>query len=231
MTDDLCLHVETLWISPYVFSSFVALTEKRLEFKTFDVQLIQGEHLNEGYRDRSLTARVPCLERGSFALSESSAIAEYLEECHPPPQYARLFPENREDRARCRQIMAWLRSDLGALREERSTVTMFYKFRLAPLTVSGGRDMNKLLRVAASLIPQHSGPMFGEWCLADSELAFMLHRLLLNGHPVPGHMRAYAEREWQRPSVQAYVGHARPREVPNSYWGYSGTPRLEPLGD
>jgi glutathione S-transferase len=37
----------------------------------------------------------------------------------------------------------------------------------------------------------------------------MLHRLLLNDHPVPGHIRRYAERQWQRPSVQEYVARER----------------------
>lgn len=230
MNDRLRLHVETLWISPYVFSSFVALTEKGLAFDTVDVQLFDGEHLAASYRDRSLTARVPCLEHGAFALSESSAIAEYLEDCFPSPEYPRLLPADREERARCRQIMAWLRSDLGALRDERSTVTMFYKFRLAPLTQSGQRDADKLIRVAEALVPPHSGPIFKDWCLVDSELAFMLQRLLLNGHSVPPHVRAFVEREWQRPSVQGYVGHARPSEVPPGYWSYAGTPRPEPAG-
>jgi glutathione S-transferase len=121
--------------------------------------------------------------------------------------------------------MAWLRSDLAALRDERSTVTMFYRFRLKPLGVAAAREADKLVRVAEQLIPRADGPLFGAWHLIDSELAFMLHRLILNGHDLPDRVLRWAQTEWQRPSVQAFVTHARPLEVPEGYWAFSGTPR------
>jgi glutathione S-transferase len=219
------LHAETLWISPYVFSSFVALKEKQVDFEVADVSLIHGSHLAKDYGSLSLTARVPCLEHEGFALSESSAIAEYLDERFPPPAHARLLPESMQARARARQLMAWLRSDLGALREERSTVTMFYRFHLQALSPAAERDTGKLLRVAESLIPEDAGSLFGVWSIVDSELSFMLHRLLLNSHALPDRIRTYAEREWQRPAVQAFINQPRPAEVPEGYWLYAGTPR------
>src|SRR5882724_11216789 len=122
------LYGETLWISPYVFSTFVALQEKGVPFDIVEVGLADGEHLQAPYRDGSLTARVPSLAYDGFQLAESSAIAEYLEEIFPPPRHAAVLPGDVRARARARQLMAWLRSDLGALREDRSTVTMFYRF-------------------------------------------------------------------------------------------------------
>jgi glutathione S-transferase len=216
---------ETLWISPYVFSTFVALHEKGVLFDVIEVGLAEGEHLLPAYRDASVTARVPSLEHDGFRLAESSAIAEYLEEVFPPPSHPCLLPAAPQARARARQIMAWLRSDLGALREERSTVTMFYRFRLQPLSPAAERDAQKLIRVAEQLVARAAEPLFGSWCLADSELAFMLHRLILNGDAVPGRVRAYAEAQWARPSVRAFVEHARPASVPDSYWKISGTPK------
>jgi glutathione S-transferase len=221
------LYGETLWISPYVFSSFVALQEKKVPFDVVEVALAEGAHLEPAYRDSSLTARVPAIEHAGFHLAESSAIAEYLDEALPAPAYVRLLPEGIRERARARQLMAWLRSDLGALREERSTVTMFYRFRLGALSGAAERDAQKLIRVAEQTIPADSGPLFGTWSLVDSELAFMLHRLLLNGEPVPARVRAYAESQWRRPSVRAFVEHPRPAAVPDSYWTFSGTPRPE----
>ena len=46
----------------------------------------------------------------------------------------------------------------------------------------------------------------------------------LRGEDLPARLRTWAEREWQRPSAQAYVAHARPAEVPDGYWTFSGTP-------
>jgi glutathione S-transferase len=220
------LYAETLWISPYVFSSFVALKEKGVAFDVVEVALVDGAHLEPTYRDASLTARVPSVDHGGFRLAESSAIAEYLDEVLPAPAHRRLLPVAVQDRARARQLMAWMRSDLGALRDERSTATMFYRFLLPPLTPGGLRDARKLLRVADQMIPTGGEALFGDWCLADSELAFMLHRLLLAGEEVPARIRSYADAQWRRPSVRAFVEHARPKTLPDRYWTFSGTPRL-----
>ncbi len=222
------LYGEPLWISPYVFSTFVALQEKGIPFDLVEVSLADGAHLQPDYRDSTVTARVPSIEHAGFRLAESSAIAEYLDEVFPAPTYPRLLPESVRERARARQLMAWLRSDLVALRDERSTVTMFYRFRLGALSAAADRDAQKLIRVAEQMIPARPGALFGTWYLVDSELAFMLHRLILNGHELPARVRAYADAEWQRPSVRAFANHSRPARVPDNYWALSGTPRPEP---
>jgi glutathione S-transferase len=222
---DFTLYAETLWISPYVFSSLVALREKGALFDVTEVALFEGAHHHTDYATPSVTGRVPSLRHGDFRLAESSAIAEYLEEVLPPPQFARLFPHAVRNRARARQVMAWLRSDLASLRDDRSTVTMFYRFRLKPLSGQAKDDAERLLRVADLLIPPSGGPLFGEWSLVDAELAFMLHRLLLNGDPVPERVAAYARAQWTRPSVCEFAEHPRPATVPDSYWVFSGTSR------
>jgi glutathione S-transferase len=204
------LYGEHLWISPYVFSSFVALREKGLAFDVVPLKLNEGEQHRPPFRDRSLTAKVPTLEHGDFWLAESSAVVEYLEEAFPAPQYARLLPEQLRHRARARQIMAWLRSDLQALRDERPTTTMFYQHATTPLSAGGQAAADKLLHVADLLIAEGTTSLFGPWCIADSELALMLHRLILNGHEVPTKIRRFAEVQWQRASVREFVEHQRP---------------------
>jgi glutathione S-transferase len=219
------LYAESMWISPYVFSSYVALREKGAAFDVVEVALIDGEHRRAEYYSSSVTGRVPSLDHDGFRIAESSAIAEYLEEALPAPASPGLFPESIRDRARARQIMAWLRSDLVALRDERSTITMFYRFRLQPLAGQALRDAERLVRVAEQVVPASAGPLFGAWSLVDAELAFMLHRLLLNGDPVPQRVAEYARSQWVRPSVREFVEHSRTPTVPPSYWVFSGTPQ------
>jgi glutathione S-transferase len=203
----LTLFADTFWISPYVFSCFVTLREKGLDFSVDPVALQSKEQEVPAFRDGTLTGRVPALRHGDFWLAESQAIIEYLEDVFPDTP--RALPRGARERARARQILAWLRSDLMAIREERSTATMFYERAATPLSDAGNAAAAKLLRVADLLVPQGSGSLFGAWSQADSDLAFMLHRLLLNGHEVPAKVRAYAEREWQRPSVQEFVTRER----------------------
>jgi glutathione S-transferase len=219
------LYAESMWISPYVYSSYVALREKGAAFDVVEVALIDGEHRQTDYYAPSVTGRVPSLDHEGFRLAESSAIAEYLEEVLPAPASPRLLPEGVRDRARARQIMAWLRSDLVALRDERSTITMFYRYRLQPLAGQALRDAERLVRVAEQLVPAGGGPLFGAWSLVDAELAFMLHRLLLSGDPVPDRLARYARSQWARPSVCEFVEHPRTSTVPPSYWVFSGTPQ------
>jgi glutathione S-transferase len=199
------LYGEPYWYSPYVFTAFVALKEKGVEFETKVVSLDAGEQKSAAFAP-SITGRVPALEHDGFWLAESSAIAEYVDESFPG---ARLLPGATRERARARQLMAFIRSDLMALREERSTETMFYARASKPLSEAGQAAADKLVQVAERVI---GGPqLFETWSIADADLAFMLHRLILNGHEVPAKVRAFAETQWERPSVRAFVEHPRPK--------------------
>jgi glutathione S-transferase len=104
---------------------------------------------------------------------------------------------------------------------------MFYRFKLGPLSTGARKDVERLLSVADRLVPPGGGPLFGEWSLVDAELAFMLHRLLLNGDPVPERLAAYARAQWTREAVREFVEHPRPATVPEGYWAFSGTARPE----
>jgi len=157
---------------------------------------------------------VPSLKHGDFWLSESSAIDEYLEDVFPPPGHSALYPVDPRQRARARQVQAWLRSDLGALREERPTTTMFYERTGRPLSSAGEAAAEKLVGVTERLLATGAEHLFDAWSIADADLAFMLHRLLRNGEPVPAHVRAYAERQWRRPAVREWDERQRIPLVP-----------------
>ncbi len=210
----LVLHGNSTWTSPYVLSVFVALREKQLPFEVRDVALHKGAHADPAFAARSLTSRVPVLVDGEFALSESSAIDEYLEDAYGPPAHARILPADVRARARARQVMAWLRSDFMAIREERSAEYVFYAHDrlppLAPLSADGQRAAAKLLAAVERLLPPGGGPLFGAWCIADTDLAMMLQRLVKNGHDVPARIRAYADEQWRRPAVAEFCAHERP---------------------
>ena len=188
-------------------SAFVALRVKGLSFEMQTLDL--GTHQNKAtdYPATSLTSRVPTLKHDAFSLSESSAIAEYLEELQPDP---RLYPKAIELRARARQVQAFLRSDLMALRQDRSTEVVFYRPTHAPLSDSGKSAAAKLIYVAGTLLSHGRQNLFEEWCIADTDLAIMLNRLVLNGDPVPAQLKAYAGRQWEVPAVSEWVNLARP---------------------
>lgn len=202
--------VITLWsdadfFSPYVMSVYVALQEKSLPFTLKTVDLNRGEHLQVGWTGYAATRRVPLLEVDDFALSESSAITEYLDERFAPPEWERIYPHDLQKRARARQIQAWLRSDLMPIREERSTAVVFDGAKMPDLSEAGRQSAEKLFATATTLLAHGGQNLFGEWSIADSDLALMLNRLVLNGDKVPEALADYASFQWQRASIQRYV--------------------------
>lgn len=202
--------VITLWsdanfYSPYVMSVYVALQEKGLAFSLKSVDLNKQEHLNTAWQGYTLTRRVPLLVVDDFTLSESSAITEYLDERFSPPQWERLYPHDREKRARARQIQAWLRSDLMPLRQERSTDVIFGGVKKPALSADGESAAQKLYQIAGELLTADKQNLFGEWSIADTDLALMLNRLVLNGDDVPERLVDYAAFQWQRASVQRFI--------------------------
>jgi glutathione S-transferase len=201
---NLVLYGDANFESPYVFSSYVALKEKGLPFQLRTLSLASGEHRQGEYPDRSVTGRVPSLQHGDFWLAESSAIDEYLEDVFPPPGHPRLYPQDARQRARARQLQAWVRSDLMPIREERPTSSVFSKAPVRPLGDAARAAVDRLLRAASSLVPE-SGHLFGAFTIADADVAMMLMRLVANGDPVPPEVKAYAERVWARPSVQDWL--------------------------
>lgn len=207
MPTKLLLYVDTQFASPYAMSAFVALHEKRLPFEITTIDLSANANHGPRYVVTSLTRRVPTLVHDDFSLSESSAIAEYLNEVFPG---APLYPVEPRARARARQVQAWLRSDLMPIRQERSTEVVFYGTTKPHLSAEARAAADKLFFAAESLLPADAENLFGEWCIADVDLALMLNRLVLNGDAVPERLANYARQQWLRPSVQLWVKQRRP---------------------
>jgi glutathione S-transferase len=201
------LYVDAQYASPYAMSVFVALHEKAVPFRVQTVDLGHGQNKAPEYAALSLTQRVPTLVHEDFSLSESSAITEYLHETLPGNP---LYPSEPRSRAKARQVQAWLRSDLMPVRQERSTEVIFYGRVSQPLSPAAQAAAEHLFSVASALLPAGNENLFGAWCIADVDLALMLHRLIMNGDAVPKHLVSYARHQWNRPSVQRWVNQQRP---------------------
>lgn len=210
MMADVLLYTDSLLTSPYALSVFVTLVEKQISFEMKTIDLKAGENAGFEYRALSKTSRVPTITHGAFALSESTAITEYLETAFASPRHASVYPQDVQNVARARQVQAWLRSDLLPLREERSTEVIFFEPTDQPLSRRGKLAADKLLATAEALLPIGQNQMFSNWCIADTDLALMLNRLVANGDPVPARLRQFVEVQWNRPSVQRWV--EMPRE-------------------
>lgn len=198
------LYTDQYLTSPYVMSVFVTLTEKGLPFELHTVDLTrQAQHAPE-YVAISATQRVPTLIHDDFVLSESSAITEYLEDMFPDHA---VYPKNPQQRATARLVQAWLRSDFLPIRAERDTEVVFYGAQRAALSDEARRSVDKLIAGVERLLPEGAQNLFGDYSIADTDLAMMLMRLVAHGDDVPASLREYAISQWQRASIQAWVRH------------------------
>ncbi len=88
-------------LSPYCRKVRLSLAEKKL-----DVELIEERYWEKGkeFLRRNPAGKVPVLRMNGLTLSESAAICEYIEECHPQPA---LLPANAEGRFEARRLVSW----------------------------------------------------------------------------------------------------------------------------
>ena len=207
MTESLTLYVDAQYASPYAMSAFVALSVKQVPFELQTVDLAAAAHLAPAFAGLSRTQRVPTLVHGDFVLSESSAIAEYIEDAFAG---APLYPAGPRLKARARQVQAWLRSDLVPIRVERDTEVVFLRKSVGALSPAGEAAAAKLFAAAKAWLPAGAEHLCGQWCIADADLALMLNRLVLAGDAVPARLAEYAARQWAHPAVRQWVAFERP---------------------
>jgi glutathione S-transferase len=205
MTHDLTLYGNTPVTSPFVCTAFVALEEKRLPFELKLLDLNKGEQHEPQFVRHSITNRVPTLRHGDFWLSESTAIAEYVDESFPPPQHIRLYPVDVKERALARMIQGLVRSDFADLRKERSTETFLQGQPFEPISAATERSAERLLRIAQQVLAGRQ-TIGSEFSIADVDLALMLARLVKTQHPVPAQIRDYVSLHFARPSVRRGLG-------------------------
>jgi glutathione S-transferase len=199
------LYVDANFASPYALVAFVSIIEKGLDIEIETLDLAAHANHDPNFAKTSITRRVPTLIDDGFALSESSAICEYLDETFAG---TRLYPTDPRSRARARQIQAWVRSDLMPIRDERPTYVVFCGAKRPALSERAREAADTLFSAALALLDGDN--LFGDWSIADVDLAMMLQRLIVLGDPMPQRLIDYAAHQWRRPSVQQWIHQKRP---------------------
>jgi glutathione S-transferase len=208
----LTLYCDGYFANPWDATCFVALEEKQLEYSAARALLRDGQGVPPALRSRTSIARIPALQHGEFWLTESIAIVEYLEEMFAPPHYPALLPADRQCRARARQIMAWLRIELLALRAERPFWrTIYPSASPPPLSAAAEREAADLIDLVVRF--SANGDL-NEWSIAHADLAFTLSRLDRAGYPMPDAVQRLLDEHEMRPSVRTYLEHPRPPNPP-----------------
>jgi maleylpyruvate isomerase len=99
----------------------IALNLKGLDYQYVAVSLGKQEHLSAAYKALNPQGLVPTLivrdgTENEQVLTQTPAIIEWLEECHPTPP---LLPSSPQDRARVRALAALVGCDMHPLNNRR----------------------------------------------------------------------------------------------------------------
>jgi glutathione S-transferase len=205
MSAEVKLLCDAHFIAPWVGVVWAALKEKGIEFSVLTLELGRGEK-RCGDLPRPTAERVPTLSHGDFSVAESLAIVEYLEEAFEPPGHLRLFPEDVRGRARDRQLMSWLRSDLFELRRCLPYEGMYYPQARVPMTDRAEDQALRLVRATQSRLDRGAAKN----TIADYDLAIMLRRLVHYDQPMPPDVREFCDRIWSMPALQSWWSQPRP---------------------
>ncbi len=88
----------------------IALNYKNIPYRQKGVNLVKGEQWSPEYTGLNPQGAVPVLiDENGYALTQSLAILDYLEETHPAPSF---YPEDVKERAFVRQIALIVSCDI-----------------------------------------------------------------------------------------------------------------------
>ncbi len=87
--------------SPYAWRVALALEFKKIPYKLHMLSFSNGDHQSESYLAINPRGKVPAIVDDGFALYESAAILEYLDERYPDAP--KLFPGDAKQRALIRR--------------------------------------------------------------------------------------------------------------------------------
>jgi glutathione S-transferase len=181
----------------------IEFEEVKVLFDSFD----PGSNFKVALDGVTPAGKVPVLQDDGFAIWDTLAIAEYVAEKFPDKK---LWPQDRQARARARSICAEMHSGFSALR---SSCGMNIEASLAHIGQLVWRDkpgvradVQRLVSMWSELLAQHGGPLlFGGFTVADAYFAPVCMRMRTYALPVPADISAYVERVCALPGIKAWI--------------------------
>ena len=159
------------YVSPYVRKVLVCMELKGLDYEVDPITPFFG---NDEFRRISPLRRIPVLIDQDLVLTDSTVIAEYLEERYPEPA---LMPKEPKERARSRWLEEFADSRLGDV----FIWGLFYPRMVHPRVWGEAGDQQRIDNALATDIPAaldylecqlpESGYLFSDIGLADIAIA------------------------------------------------------------
>jgi glutathione S-transferase len=159
------------FVSPYVRKVLVCMELKGLDYEVDPITPFFG---NDEFRRLSPLCRIPVLVDGELVLTDSTVIAEYLDETYPEPP---IMPREPKERARARWLEEFADTRLGDV----FIWGLFYPKMVHPRVWGEPGDQERIEHSLTTEIPAaldylegqlpDTGYLFGDIALADISIA------------------------------------------------------------
>jgi len=159
------------YVSPYVRKVLVCMEIKGIDYEVDPITPFFG---NDEFRRLSPLCRIPVMIDGSLVLTDSTVIAEYLDEQYPEPA---LLPKESKERARARWLEEFADTRLGDV----FIWGLFYPKMVHPRVWGEPGDQVRIDQTLATDLPKAldylegelpaEGFLFGDIGLADIAIA------------------------------------------------------------
>jgi glutathione S-transferase len=198
----LTLYVGSKRYSSWSLRPYLAMAHTGAPFTCKTIILDQPDTRDEILKVNP-AGRVPVLYDAGLAIWDSLAICEYIHELYPE---AKLWPEDRAQRARARCISAEMHSSFAAMRGAMSMDLCADKSGQGhtPDALADARRVQAIWREALAA-PRSGGPfLFGAFTIADAMYAPVTTRFRTYGVDMDATCRAYADAIAALPAMQAW---------------------------
>ncbi len=190
--------------SSWSMRPWLALRANNIAFEEIFVPLYTGAADKQRILDVTRSGKVPALVDGDITVWDSLSIIEYLAERFPQ---ARLWPEERADRAHARSISAEMHSGFMALRNE-CPMNLHRPIKPVALSDDARGNIARVQQIWSECRQRHgkSGPfLFGTFGGADAMFAPVVYRFHTYAIEVTPDVADYMQTTLAHPAVQEWT--------------------------
>ena len=190
--------------SSWSMRPWLALRASKIAFEEIFIPLYTGEADKKRILEFTRSGKVPALIDGDVTIWDSLSIIEYVAERFPE---ARLWPQDRAERAHARSISAEMHSGFAALRNE-CGMNLHRPVRAVALSDDARADIARVQEIWNECRASHSdsGPfLFGPFSAADAMFAPVVHRFRTYAIPLEPAAQAYMATMMALPAFQEWT--------------------------
>ena len=190
--------------SSWSMRPWLALPASNIAFEEIFIPLYTGAADKQRILDVSQAGKVPALVDGDITVWDSLAIIEYLAEQFPQ---AKLWPEDRADRAHARSISAEMHSGFMALRNE-CPMNLHRPVKAIALSDDARANIARVQQIWGECRQRYgkSGPfLFGAFSAADAMFAPIVHRFHTYAVELSPQAKTYMDTMWTFPAFAEWT--------------------------